>query len=86
MNVSVSKLALALLLFVVMTSTALSQPYSESPMLQERVSAGELLPVEERLPANPLVVEPLEEIGSYGGTLRRGQRGCFCLPDRKLYP
>ena len=39
--------------------------YSESPMLTERVERGELPPVEERLPDNPLVVKPLEEIGRY---------------------
>ncbi len=44
----------------------------ESPMLWPAVAAGELPPLEERLPDNPLVLQPLEEIGSYGGTLRRG--------------
>ncbi|MBV7337227.1 hypothetical protein KFU94_55160 [Chloroflexi bacterium TSY] len=42
---------------------------NEAPMLAERVAAGDLPPVEERLPTNPAVVEPLEEIGTYGGTL-----------------
>ena len=40
-------------------------------MLAERVARGELPPVEERLPENPLVVEPVKEIGKYGGTWRR---------------
>ena len=44
--------------------------YNESPLLAERVAAGQLLPVDERLPANPVVIEPLEEIGQYGGTTR----------------
>jgi peptide/nickel transport system substrate-binding protein len=44
--------------------------YAESPMLAERVEAGELPPVDERLPENPLVVETVEEIGQYGGTWR----------------
>ena len=38
-------------------------------MLAERVAAGELPPVEERLPAEPVVVEPLDAIGTYGGEL-----------------
>ena len=38
-------------------------------MLAERVAAGELPPVEERLPANPVVVQPLEQVGVYGGEL-----------------
>ncbi|WP_211659212.1 ABC transporter substrate-binding protein [Phytoactinopolyspora halophila] len=41
----------------------------ESPMLAQRVADGDLPPLEERLPANPLVVEPVAEIGSYGGEL-----------------
>ena len=45
--------------------------YQEAPILSTMVAAGELLPVEERLPEEPLVVKPLEEIGQYGGTLRR---------------
>ena len=44
--------------------------YNESPLLAERVAAGDLPPVDERLPANPVVIEPLEEIGQYGGTTR----------------
>ena len=43
--------------------------YGESPMLAERVAAGELPPVDERLPAQPLVVQPLESVGEYGGEL-----------------
>ncbi len=41
--------------------------YNESPMLAARVAAGELPPVEERLPPHPEVVVPLEEVGQYGG-------------------
>ena len=47
----------------------------EAPMLAEMVAAGELPPLEERLPAEPLVVEPIESIGQYGGTWRRAFRG-----------
>lgn len=43
------------------------EAYNESPMLAELVEAGELPPVAERLPANPVVVEPAEGIGLYGG-------------------
>ncbi|RMF82234.1 MAG: ABC transporter substrate-binding protein, partial [Chloroflexi bacterium] len=46
--------------------------FGEAPMLAERVAAGELPPVEERLPSEPLVIEPLDQIGEYGGTWRRG--------------
>lgn len=44
--------------------------YREAPMLAERVSAGQLPPVEERLPVNPLVVGGREAIGEYGGEVR----------------
>ncbi len=43
--------------------------YNEAPMLTQKVSAGELPPVEERLPEEPAVVEPEEIVGDYGGTL-----------------
>jgi peptide/nickel transport system substrate-binding protein len=41
----------------------------EAPQLAQLVEDGELPPVEERLPANPMVL-PTEEIGRYGGDLR----------------
>lgn len=50
--------------------TAATSTYSEAPMLAEMVAAGTLPPVDERLPVNPMVVEPFGEIGKYGGTLR----------------
>jgi len=43
------------------------EKYNESPLLRAKVAAGELPPVEERLPEEPLVVNPYEEIGEYGG-------------------
>ncbi|MGC8971481.1 MAG: ABC transporter substrate-binding protein [bacterium] len=49
--------------------------YNESPMLAELVKQGKLPPVEKRLPENPLVVEPVEEIGKYGGTWRFAMLG-----------
>ncbi|MEE6288809.1 ABC transporter substrate-binding protein [Georgenia sp. MJ173] len=45
----------------------------ESPMLTELVDAGDLPPLEERLPATPMVLEPVHSEGSFGGTLRRAQ-------------
>lgn len=54
---------------IVATSFALE--YKEAPVLRTKVAAGELPAVEERLPEEPLVVEPAEEIGEYGGTWRR---------------
>lgn len=44
--------------------------YNEAPQLAELVSQGQLPPVEERLPENPLVITPLNEIGQYGGEQR----------------
>ena len=44
--------------------------HNEAPMLAQLVQAGQLPPVNERLPENPAVVEPVERIGKYGGTLR----------------
>lgn len=44
---------------------------NEAPMLAEKVAAGELPPLDERIPAEPLVIEPFGEIGKYGGTMHR---------------
>jgi len=44
--------------------------FSEAPMLAELVKQGKLPPVTKRLPSEPLVIEPTEEIGQYGGTVR----------------
>lgn len=49
--------------------------YNEAPSLAEMVAAGELPPVDERLPAEPLVIEPVEEIGQYGGAWRAVDNG-----------
>lgn len=57
-------------------SLALAQAsYQEAPMLTEQVEAGELPPVAERLPEDPYVVTPIEEVGRYGGTARVGAVG-----------
>lgn len=73
---------LAMLLIISMLTGSLvsfaESGYSESPLLAARVEAGELPPVEERLPLEPkLVHEVLDddldyEIGNYGGTLVSG--------------
>ncbi|WP_161605979.1 ABC transporter substrate-binding protein [Microlunatus speluncae] len=42
----------------------------EAPMLAEQVSAGTLPAVDQRLPKAPRVIEPLERVGQYGGTLQ----------------
>ena len=63
-------------------SDTMPTAFSEAPTLAERVASGDLPAVEERLPVNPLVIEPAEMIGSYGGTLR----GAFTGPgDRQNY-
>ena len=55
------------------TSTAAMErgKYGEAPMLAEMVAAGELPPVEERLPIDPAVVwfAPGDSVGKYGGTM-----------------
>ena len=48
---------------------------SEAPELTQLVTAGKLPPVEERIPEEPLIVPPIERIGQYGGTWRRGFTG-----------
>jgi peptide/nickel transport system substrate-binding protein len=60
---------------VLMAPLSLAQEptaYHEAPMLADMVAAGELPPVDERLPSEPMVVEPVDSIGQYGGTIRIG--------------
>ena len=45
--------------------------FQQAPMLDAAVLDGSLPPVDERLPQDPLVIEPVSEIGQYGGTWRR---------------
>ena len=52
-----------------------NRTFNEAPMFSEQVKQGKLPPVSGRLPENPLVIIPIEEIGTYGGTLRRALTG-----------
>ena len=45
--------------------------YQEAPVLKTMVDKGTLPAVDERLPENPLVITPINEVGKYGGTWRR---------------
>ncbi len=71
----VALLAFSLTLISVPAPATAQGPYNEAPMLAEMVAAGELPPVEERLPVNPRVVEPTESVGVYGGIWHRAWRG-----------
>lgn len=74
-------LALILTILMVLSSAAMAEvsyvdaitevptSFQEAPMLAEKVESGELPPVEERLPSEPLVLQTAESIGQYGGTL-----------------
>ncbi|HPO81511.1 MAG TPA: ABC transporter substrate-binding protein [bacterium] len=44
--------------------------FNEAPMFTELVKQGKLPSVEKRLPSEPLVIMPVEEIGKYGGDWR----------------
>ena len=56
-----------------LTFTGVGSDAKESPMLAERVKAGTLPKLSERLPASPMVLEPVAGVGSFGGTLQRAQ-------------
>ena len=49
--------------------------WEEAPQLAQQVADGKLPPVDERLPADPLVMDLIEGPGEYGGTLRRAILG-----------
>lgn len=56
------------------TATPVSA-FNEAPMLADMVKAGTIPPVTERLPENPAVMFPLEDVKNYGGGIRRAFRG-----------
>jgi peptide/nickel transport system substrate-binding protein len=57
---------------VVTDPAAIPKSFKEAPELAELVKQGKLPPVAQRLPAEPLVLKPLKQVGRYGGTWRRG--------------
>lgn len=50
-------------------------PRNEAPALAEQVRAGRLPPLAERMPKQPMVITPHEQVGRYGGTWRTALRG-----------
>jgi peptide/nickel transport system substrate-binding protein len=50
---------------------AAGSAYEQAPILDQQVADGRLPPVDERLPQQPAIVEPVHETGTYGGTWRR---------------
>lgn len=64
--------ALALCLMIGFTVPLLA---GDPPMLVRQVEQGTLPPLADRLPENPLIVEPVERIGDYGGTWRSALLG-----------
>ncbi len=67
--------ALLTAMLVVVPATSSAFDYSEAPMLAAAVDKGELPPLEQRLPREPMVVKPVDEIGRYGGTWHRMMKG-----------
>lgn len=55
-----------------LASPVMAADYQQAPMLDDLVGAGTLPAVAERLPAEPLIITPHENIGQYGGTWRSG--------------
>jgi peptide/nickel transport system substrate-binding protein len=49
----------------------------QAPKFQEMEKAGQLPPLEQRLPKNPRVIKPLESIGAYGGLMRHPLLGSW---------
>ncbi len=78
---------------IITDPVAVPKKFNQAPMLADLVKAGKLPPVEQRLPEQPLVVKPIEGIGTYGGIWRRGFTGAgdqwngkrCCAHDHLLY-
>ncbi len=76
-----NKLFLLTLIFIIVALfgatliSAQDMNYSESPMLADKVAAGDLPALSDRLPENPRVITPTKEVGQYGGNMRVGFTG-----------
>jgi peptide/nickel transport system substrate-binding protein len=57
--------------------TVAAAKYKEAPALADLVKAGKLPPVDQRLPTNPLVLSPIDQIGKYGGRFRKFWSGSW---------
>ena len=55
--------------------TALAADGKEAPELAKMVADGKLPKLADRISAEPMVVKPLETVGTYGGMWRRGLAG-----------
>ena len=60
---------------VVLDPSRFPRTLNEAPILAEQVRQNLLPPVRQRVGQDPLFLEPLNEIGKYGGTLRRAYIG-----------
>jgi peptide/nickel transport system substrate-binding protein len=49
--------------------------FVDPPTLVQMVQAGKLPPIDQRLPANPQVVQPIQQVGQHGGTWRLAWTG-----------
>jgi peptide/nickel transport system substrate-binding protein len=60
---------------VVLDPARMPKQFKEAPLLADLVKAGKLPPVEQRLPEQPLVLQPTDAIGTYGGNWRMAFTG-----------
>jgi peptide/nickel transport system substrate-binding protein len=60
---------------IVTDPAAMPKAFKEAPMLAQLVQSGQLPPVDQRLPQEPMVLKPAHEVGRYGGTWRRAFTG-----------
>jgi peptide/nickel transport system substrate-binding protein len=49
--------------------TVEASKYKEAPKLADMVAAGKLPTVDKRLPQDPMVIQPVDSVGKYGGTM-----------------
>lgn len=68
MMLNIHKKKLAMVVGLIISGHAFAA-YDEAPILQQQVKTGALPEVQNRLPKEPLVIEPIDSIGEYGGQL-----------------
>lgn len=66
------------------TPTPVPEMPKEAPGMVDAVAAGSLPPVEERIPVDPMVVEPFDETGQYSADVHRCLKGASDLTGYRV--
>ncbi len=80
---TIALLILGTLMGSIIVPSSMAEAFNEAPLMTKSVKDGNISPVDERLPPAPVVVNPIESPGIYGGTWRQAFSGNFDLASAR---